>query len=57
MRMYFNLICEEISPFGGKIIYYDKNHGTMADVHKAVCENLAKYPNGKWELYPMFIEN
>lgn len=57
MRMYFNLICEEISPFGGKIIYYDKNHGTMADVHKAVCENLVKYPNGKWELYPMFIEN
>ena len=56
MKMYFNLICEEIGMTGGKVIHYDHNHWNMDDVHKAVCENIKKYPNGKWELYPMICE-
>nr|DAE07454.1 MAG TPA: hypothetical protein [Siphoviridae sp. ctRcp9] len=55
--MYFNLICEEISYFGGKIIYIDTNVGNMDEVHKIVTDNIEKYPNAKWELYPMIINN
>ena len=54
---YFNLICEEISYFGGKIIYIDTNVGNMDEVHKIVTDNIEKYPNAKWELYPMIINN
>ena len=54
-KCYFNLICEEIGITGGKIIHIDKNIGDMNEVHKVVCDNVLKYPNGKWELYPMMI--
>lgn len=54
--MFYNLICEEIAFTGGKVIHYDQNHGDIESVHKAVCDNLLKYPNGKWELYPMFYD-
>lgn len=57
MRMYFNLICEEMAITGGKIIHVDVNVGDMNEVHKIVCDNVNKYPNGKWELYPMIIES
>lgn len=49
--MYLNLICEELVCTGGKVIHIDKNVGNMEEVHKIVCDNLQKYPNGKWELY------
>lgn len=45
-RQYYNVICEEISILGGKVIHIDKNVGS---------ENVDRYPNGKWELYPMII--
>lgn len=57
MRMYFNVVCEEMSIFGGKIIHIDVNVGNMDEVHKLVCENIEKFPNGKWELYPYLIKN
>ena len=57
MGMYFNLVCEEMEITGGKIIHLDKNIGNIEDVHKSVKENLDKYPNAKWELYPMIINN
>ena len=50
-KMYFNVICEEFGVFGGKIIHVDKNVKDMDDVHKIVCDNILKYPNGHWELY------
>lgn len=56
-RYYFNVICEEISILGGKVIHIDKNVDSLEDVHKIVVDNVNKYPNGKWELYPMFIIN
>lgn len=56
-KMFFNLICEEIGITGGKIIYLDENVKNMEEVHKTVIENLEKYPNAKWELYPMIITN
>lgn len=57
MKMYFNLVCEELSIFGGKVIHIDKNVKNMDDVHNIVIENVDKYPNAKWELYPMIINN
>lgn len=55
--MYFNLICEEMAITGGKIIHIDDNIGNIDEVHKIVCEYLEKFPNAKWELYPMIINN
>ena len=55
-KMYFNVICEELGVFGGKIIHVDKNVKDMDDVHKIVCDNILKYPNGHWELYSMTIK-
>lgn len=57
MRMYFNVICEELGITGGKIIHIDENVGDIEDVHKIVCENLQKHPNAKWELYSMILNN
>ena len=54
-KAYFNVICEEISILGGKIIHVDENLKSMDEVHKLVSENVEKFPNGKWELYPSFI--
>lgn len=54
-RMYFNLICEEIEVTGGKVIDVDRNIGSIEDVHKIVKQDVKKYPNAKWELYPMVI--
>lgn len=50
-EFYFNIICEEISIVGGKIIHVDESVGEICDVHKIVDENYRKYPNGKWELH------
>ena len=38
---------------GGKVIHIDTNVGSLEEVHKIVTDNADKYPNGKWELYPM----
>ena len=57
MRMYYNVICEELGITGGKIIHIDKNVGNMEDVHKIVCEHIEKHPRAKWELYPMILNN
>lgn len=54
-NMYFNVICEEIGITGGKIIHIDENKGNIMDIHRIVDENINKYPNAKWELYPMMI--
>lgn len=56
-KMYFNVICEEISVLGGKIIYLDKNVGTLDDVHDIVLKNFEKFPNGKWELHTFILKN
>ena len=53
---YYNVICEELSIFGGKIIHIDKNVPNMDEVHKIVLENIDKFPNAKWELYQMQVE-
>ena len=52
-RMFYNLICEELCITGGKVIHIDTNVGSLEEAHKIVTENANKYPNGKWELYPM----
>lgn len=55
MTSYFNLICEEICILGGKIIHIDQNVSNMEEVHKIVCDNVGKFPNAKWELYPIHL--
>lgn len=52
-KMFYNLIFEELCITGGKVIYIDTNVGSLEEVHKIVTDNADKYPNGKWELYPM----
>ena len=47
MKMYFNLVCEEIELTGGKIIHIDKNAGGIEEVHKIVCEHIEKHQNAK----------
>lgn len=56
-KMYFNVICEEISMFGGKVIHIDKNAGNLDEVHEIVTSCLMNHPNAKWELYPMILNN
>ena len=36
-----------------KFLPLDTNVGSLEEVHKIVTDNADKYPNGKWELYPM----
>lgn len=55
IKLYYNIICEELCMTGGKIIHIDVNVGTLEEVHKIVIENVNKYPNSKWELYLMQI--
>lgn len=52
-RVFYNLICEELCITGGKVIHIDTNVRTLEEAHNIVIENVNKYPNGKWELYPM----
>lgn len=54
-RQYYNVICEEISILGGKVIHIDKNVDNLDEVHEVVADNVDRYPNGKWELYPIII--
>lgn len=49
---YYNVICEEMGDFGGKIIHVDTNRGSIQEVHDLVDENIEKYPKGVWKVYP-----
>lgn len=42
-KRYFNVVCEELGIFGGKIIHVDKNVKDMNDVHKIVCDTPQSY--------------
>lgn len=53
---YFNLICEEIEITGGKLIHLDKNVKNLKEIYEILEENIHKYPNAKWEIYPMYIK-
>ena len=55
LMTYFNLICEELCITGGKVIHIDTNVANLEEVHKIVTDNADKYPNSKWELYPMHL--
>ena len=55
-KQYFNVICEEMGITGGKIIHVDENRGTIQEVHDLVDENIEKYPNAKWEVYPIGLK-
>lgn len=39
-RQYYNVICEEISILGGKVIHIDKNVGSLDEVHKLLVKML-----------------
>lgn len=52
---YFNIICEEISMTGGKVIHIDENKSSIEEVHELVSKNVIKFPNAKWEMYLMSI--
>lgn len=39
-RQYYNVICEEISILGGKVIHIDKNVGSLDEVHEVVLTGI-----------------
>ena len=53
---YFNIICEEISLVGGKVVHVDEICTSIEDVHRVVDGNYKKHPNAKWELYVLGIK-
>lgn len=53
---YFNIICEEVSALGGKVVHIDETYSSIEDVHKVVDKYYEKYPNAKWELYLMRLK-
>lgn len=53
--VYFNIICEEIGITGGKIIHIDKNVKNEEEMCSIFFNNVFKYPNAKWEIYPSLI--
>ena len=50
--MYYNVICEEISILGGKIIHVDEISADLNEILKLIEGKVKYYPNGKWEIYP-----
>ena len=54
-KLFFNVICEEMGITGGKVIHMDTKKGDIEEVHKLVTDNLERYPNAKWELYPVLL--
>lgn len=56
-ELYFNVICEEMNVLGGKIIHIDTNVGDLGEVHKVMLKSIVKYPNAKWEVYPMICKS
>ena len=53
--MYFSMVCEEMEVTGGKTIHINENVGSEEEVHNLFWENVYKYPNAKWEIYPSGI--
>ena len=40
--LYFSVICEEISYFGGKVIHFEANAETEGDVFLILSKNIHK---------------
>lgn len=53
---YFTLICENVDMFDGKIIHINQKVKNIEEVHQIVMNNLDKYPDSHWELYPNSIK-
>lgn len=53
---YFILTCESMNMFDGKIIHLNKKVKNIEEVHQIVLDNLDKYPDSHWELYPNSIK-
>lgn len=53
---YFTLICENVDMFDGKVIHINQKVKNIEEVHQIVMNNLDKYPDSHWELYPNSIK-
>ena len=53
---YFNVVCEEIDVFDGKIVHINEKAKNI----EAVCEIIKNYsdtyPTAHWELYPCSVK-
>lgn len=53
---YFNVICEEIDMFDGKVIHVNKKAKNIEEICEIITEHLRKHPTAHWELYPCFVK-
>lgn len=53
---YFNVICEEIDVFDGKVIHINKKAKNVEEVYKIITEHFNEYPTAHWELYPCSVK-
>lgn len=53
-RRYFKLVCTEVDALEF-CVHIDVNKGDLDEVEETLEENIEKYPNAKWELYPMYL--
>lgn len=53
---YFILTCEGVDMFDGKVIHINQKAKDIEEVHQIVMNNLDKYPDSHWELYPNSIK-
>lgn len=53
---YFNVICEEIDVFDGKVIHINKKAKNIEEICKIITEHLSEHPTAHWELYPCSIK-
>lgn len=53
---YFNVICEEIDVFDGKVIHINKKAKNVEEVCKIITEHMHEHPTGHWELYPCSVK-
>lgn len=49
---YFIVICEEIDMLDGLIVHVNEKAKDIEAVHQIVTENINKYQNATWKLYP-----
>lgn len=52
---YFNVICEEIDVFDGKIIHINKKAKDIEEVCKIIKDCFNEHPTAHWELYPCSV--
>lgn len=52
---YFNVICEEMDVFDGKVIHINQKAKDIDEVCQIIKTCLEEHPMAHWELYPCHV--